>query len=64
MKTIFTAILSIALISLLAGAGTFASFSDVEVSSGNAYYGDHGPNRFVAFHDGEWYQYGANHYGK
>ena len=36
MKTIYSAILSIALISLLAGAGTFAAFADSEISSGNS----------------------------
>lgn len=35
MKTILTAILSLALVSMLAGAGTLAYFSDTETSSGN-----------------------------
>lgn len=37
MKTIFSAILSIALVSVLLGAGTYAYFGDTETSTGNMF---------------------------
>ncbi len=37
MKSVLTAILTIALVSVLVGAGTFAYYADTEVSSGNTF---------------------------
>lgn len=37
MKSVLTAILTIALVSVLVGAGTFAYFTDTEMSSGNMF---------------------------
>ena len=39
MKTILSAIFTVALVSVLVGAGTFAYYTDTEVSSGNTYTG-------------------------